>query len=313
MDAAKGLHIAHLNIRSLINKSDVFKAQFKDTNLHILGLSETWLNDKLPNKLFALNNNFSLLRNDRNWPNIENNGPKRGGGVALYISNSLKYSENDFSHWNTSTIDIESQWITIKPPHSKTMLIGNIYRPPQGKIEKFTQVLESYFNEIDLSKFEIFLMGDMNIDLLDKKSDASKKLINLIKPFGLCQLIREPTRYSKEKNSLLDVFITNSNFIFDSGVCDVNLSDHEMILLTRKKIKTPKLKCSFIGRSYRHYSKEEFQTKIRNANWIEYNLKNTVFEKWREIMKIIYEIIDVMCPLKTFNIKQTKEPWITAL
>ena len=179
-------------------------------------------------------------------------------------------------------------------------------------MEKFTQVLEGYFNEIDLSKFEIFLMGDMNIDLLDKRSDTSKKLINLIKPFGLSQLIKEPTRYSKDKNSLLDVFITNSNFILDSGVCDVNLSDHEMILLTRKKIKTSKLKCSFIGRSYRHYTKGEFQNKIRNANWIEYNLKNTVLEKWQEMMKIIYEIIDVMCPLKTFNIKQTKEPWITA-
>ena len=64
--------------------------------------------------------------------------------------------------------------------------------PPQGNIEKFTQFLKSNVNEIDLSKYEIILMGDMNIDLLDKNNDAGKKLMNLIKPFGLCQLIKKP-------------------------------------------------------------------------------------------------------------------------
>ena len=126
IDAAKGLHVAHLNIRSLMNKWDVFKAQFENTNLQILGLSETWLNDKLPNNLFEPSNDFTLILNDRKWSNTDNIGPKRGGGVALCINNNLNYSENEFSKLNTSIIDIESQWITIRPPHSKTMLIGNI-------------------------------------------------------------------------------------------------------------------------------------------------------------------------------------------
>ena len=312
IDAAKGMHIAHLNIRSLANKWEVFKAQFVDKNLHVLGLSETWLNYKLPNNLFNLSNDFTMLRNDRNWSDDGKLEPKKGGGVALYVKSSLNYSETDFSEWNTSTIDIESQWITIKPPNAKTILIGNIYRPPQGNVDRFIQVLDNYFNSIDLSKYEMFLMGDMNIDMLDKNNEAGKKLMNSIKPFGFCQLIKEPTRYSPIKNSLLDIFITNSNFIYKSDICNINLSDHQMILVTRKKIKHPKQKCSFIGRSYRNYNKEEFQDTIQNADWTKYDGEKTVGGKWQEMLNIFYNAIENMCPVKKFNINQIKEPWITA-
>ena len=64
---AKGIHLAHLNIRSLPNKWEVFKTQFMSSNLHILGVSETWLNDKLPSEMFKLSNEYSLIRNYRKW------------------------------------------------------------------------------------------------------------------------------------------------------------------------------------------------------------------------------------------------------
>ena len=80
-------------------------------------------------------------------------------------------------------------------------------------------------------------MGDVNINFMDKQHITTKKMISLIKPYGLNQIIKDPTRYSKSKNSLLDVFITNSNDIQISGVCDINISDHQMILLPKKRLK----------------------------------------------------------------------------
>ena len=65
IEMAKGMHIAHLKVSSLVNKWEVFKTQFMSSNLHSLGLSETWLNAKLPNELFELPNEFTLVRNDR--------------------------------------------------------------------------------------------------------------------------------------------------------------------------------------------------------------------------------------------------------
>ena len=160
---------------------------------------------------------------------------------------------------NTNNKNIESQWVSIKQPNSRTILIGNVYRPPQGNIETFIQVLEDILTSIDLSKIELFILGDFNIDILEKKNPNTKKLLELIKTFGLRQLIKTPTRYSKDKNSLIDVIITNSDFISSSGVCDVNLSDHQMIIATRKKARAKKQKCNSNGRSYRNYNKQTFQ------------------------------------------------------
>ena len=89
-------------------------------------------------------------------------------------------------------------------------------------------------------------------------------------------------------------------------------SDHQMILITRKKVKTPKKKCTFVGRSYRDYNKDDFQTSIVNADWNAYNNENTVEGKWKQLIKSIRDIIDNSGSLKTFKIKQQKEPWITA-
>ena len=85
-----------------------------------------------------------------------------------------------------------------------------------------------------------------------------------------------------------------------------------MILVTRKKVKIPKKKCSFVGRSYRNYNKDEFQEQICNADWSHYNRETTVENKWHEMLQIIQSKIDISCPLRTIRIKQMKEPWITA-
>ena len=67
-----------------------------------------------------------------------------------------------------------------------------MYRPPQGDIDSFIQHLENVFDNIDLDNIELFIMGDLNVDFLDKKDPKCKKLIELIKPLGLRQVIKNP-------------------------------------------------------------------------------------------------------------------------
>ena len=52
-------------------------------------------------------------------------------------------------------------------------------------------------------------MGDKNIDMLAKQCEAYRKFTTLIKPIGLCQLIKNPTKFSAIRNSLLDICITD--------------------------------------------------------------------------------------------------------
>ena len=296
----KGMHVAHLNVRSMVNKWDIIKANFLDSGIHVLTLSETWLHTLLPDNLFNLGNNFTLARNDRTWNDSQDNTlpPKKGAGTCMYLSNKLDFSTSTFDYLNSSTIDLESQWVSIIQKPNKTILLGNLYRPPQGDINTCIDLLENKLSDIDLSRVEVMVMGDLNIDLLDKHNNLAKELVNRMKQVGLCQLIKDPTRYSQNKDSCLDLFFTNSDIIAKSGVCNTNISDHQMILLTRKKSKFLKQKCNFTGRSYRNYNKELFQDRIRNADWTFLNADNDIQDQWNTWLDIIKSELDIMCPLK---------------
>ena len=308
---SKGMHMAHLNIRSLSSKWENFKANFMNKNIHVLGLSETWLNDRLPNKMFDLSSDYLFYRNDRNWKENNSNVIKKGGGVGLYVNKNLHSSDINFKRFNCSNKYIECQWVSMKQNHNKLILIGNLYRPPQGDVDVFTQYIENVLDEIELDSIELFLMGDYNIDFLDKKDPKSKKLLDMIEPLGLRQLIKEPTRLTLDRNSCLDLFITNCDNICKVGVSTINISDHLPILLTRKRIKSLERKCNFTGRSYRNYEKDMFQQLVIDANWNAFDTSTTVAKKWKCLLDIIRGNIDRMCPLKVFKIKQEKEPWIS--
>ena len=147
----RGLHMAHWNARSIVNKWDNIKANFANGDIHMLSFSETWLQRNLPDNLFNLGSDYTLIRLDRGWndSNDPNAVPKKGGGLCTFIKNSLEFSETAFDHMNISNNNIEIQWISINQKPNKTILIGNCYRPPQGKkpIEQKNQL-----EQIDLDK-----------------------------------------------------------------------------------------------------------------------------------------------------------------
>ena len=77
----KGVHLAHLNIRSLWNKIDVLRQTIKDSCIDMISLSETWLTSPLNTNQIDIPG-YTCIRYDRTW--IENNIVKKGGGVCCY-------------------------------------------------------------------------------------------------------------------------------------------------------------------------------------------------------------------------------------
>ena len=101
---------------------------------------------------------------------------------------------------------MEAQWVSIAQKTNKTILIGNLYRPPQGNASDCIELLEDILSNIDLDKTKIILMGDLNLDTLDKNNMAAKEIVATLKQMGFRQLIKDPTRYSFNKNCCLDLF-----------------------------------------------------------------------------------------------------------
>ena len=232
----KGFHLMHQNIRSLFckNKFDMFKQQMSLADISVICLSETWLKKGLPSNVINIPN-YSITRLDRSWE--ENGNVKKGGGLCMYINKNINFSDTNLSELNLSSVDIEIQWITIKLPKIREIVIGNVYRPPQGDHKPFYKHINHCLDRLN-SKYErdIFLMGDFNINLNKSSNKDSKDLINLFNSFGLRQMIKETTRYGN-KNSCIDLIFTNSHYISDSGTLNLNYSDHQAVYISRKKLK----------------------------------------------------------------------------
>ena len=44
----RGIHITHLNVRSLLNKIDGFRIFLENSNITVATLSETWISEEMP-------------------------------------------------------------------------------------------------------------------------------------------------------------------------------------------------------------------------------------------------------------------------
>ena len=75
---------------------------------------------------------------------------------------------------------------------------------------------------------EIYVMGDFNINFLDQKNLNTKDIISTMKTFGFNPLINEFTRYCQDP-IFIDQIFSNSNYIAQSGILYLNLSDHAAI------------------------------------------------------------------------------------
>ena len=95
---------------------------------------------------------------------------------------------------------------------------------------------------------DVFVIGDFNIDYSNNRAVGKNYLKDLEMSTGLKQLIKEPIRYGTS-NTLIDLVFTNCDFVFESGVLDINLSDHEGIYLIRKKRKDHYKRIDKYGRS----------------------------------------------------------------
>ena len=84
----RGIHIAHINVRSLWPKIDSFRLLLDNSSLSVCGLSETWLHMNFPSELIHVDG-YSFSRLDRSWSEIHQSTPKKGGGMRLGAYSTL--------------------------------------------------------------------------------------------------------------------------------------------------------------------------------------------------------------------------------
>ena len=300
----------HGNIRSLFNKINQLKLYLIDSNISCLGLSETWLTESIPDNMLHIPG-YHLLRLDRKWNNPHGQ-TKKGGGVCFYINTNIKFSYQEFDNLNCSSKDIEIYHVLIEQPAIKKCILLNIYRPPQGNIDNFTEkILDNItFLNNKYPNAEIVMIGDFNLNVIDKNSDDARHVKWIEQATGLKQYIEGVTRYSNN-NSCIDLLFTNMINNFSVNILDLNISDHQFIHLNRAHVPKEKSKLEFTGRSYKNYNQVVFQNNLLEKDWNELYTNNDVNQAWNIMLTNIMITIDRMCPLKKYKIAKAKEPWVT--
>ena len=118
----------------------------------MLGINETKLGEGFPDHLVSIDG-FEIVRKDHD---------KLGGGVALYICDSVNFKVIDSLPANS----LELLCIEILPKASRSFCAVSFYQPPSSKVKKFSE-LQDVLPYLESSGREIILLSDTNCDILE--------------------------------------------------------------------------------------------------------------------------------------------------
>ena len=183
----------------------------------IVSITETWLN--ISDKHLASEVNipgYNMFLNCRET--------KRGGGVILYIKNTINAIEVN----KTNRSAYESVYVKIKI-NKKLLIIATIYRPPKTTLEN-DKLLYDEIETIVNTKTSI-ICGDFNLPHINWRlftsDNEGSRLIKLMKKLYLYQFVSEPTL----DNNILDIVLaTDLDLIYSCEVGEIlSNSDHKII------------------------------------------------------------------------------------
>ena len=216
----KGLKIGQWNVQSLYNKTEQMRQilDAEGNNIHILGITETWLNNSHSDSEIAIHG-YNLERRDRT--------ECHGGGVAVYVHESVTYARCP----DLESDAVEALVICVSFPHAKSMFIAMVYRPPSAPVAGYG-VLDDFMDRLCAQECELVLMGDINIDILNGMHTAPSAWQDIIDGHQLTQIVRDPTRVTEDTQTLIDhIYVSHPGNVKACKVSTIALRDHYPVCL----------------------------------------------------------------------------------
>jgi exonuclease III len=301
--------IIHINARSLSKNIEMLH-----TYLHLLhhqftvvAVTETW----------GTESNSDFLHLDGYTRFLKNRSNNRGGGVALFVKNSVpvkpRYDLDELKNESFEHIFVEAS-----DCNGGCMLIGSIYRPPAGDLEFFNNEFENFLHRITTKRVNCFLAGDFNINLLNRETNiATDHFINNLFSMSYLPLITKPTHFTSTTSTLIDNIFTNvpvNEAI--TGILVADISDHlPVFYISGRTIKncksTPLVKfCRKIDENRIIKFKEE----LAQTSWSVIDTSNDVNVSYDYFLQKLTALYNSHFPLekRTCNLyRNHNKPWIT--
>ena len=318
----ENITIAHLSARSIMNRNHfiLLKDVVRANKFDVLTVSETWLDSSVSNFEIEIPG-YSTFRLDRL--------DKVGAGVCAFVKHNLKVellSELSF----IGESGLHQLWLKVQAGNCKSFLICTAYRPPSTSTDCFDAIIiiiimtlfkcqmylartaligdtfqielefrvrnaefgDAVISAMSLSK-PIYILGDLNCNLLKSSDPASQTLLNFCTSFNLTQMIAEPTRVTKSSATLIDVILaSNKNLVRAAKVIPVSISDHDLVYAVLK-LKRQRTKPTFITtRSFKKYQHEAFLRDISPIPWSVVDFFDEVNDSLHAFNLLFNEVLD---------------------
>ena len=300
--------VVHYNIDSICAEGRLEQLNIvcKTMNLDCLIITESKLDESVPNSQIKIENFHEPIRRDRN---------RHGGGCLIYLSEKLVFKQ--MSRFQSDKY--EHIWVDVKA-NDKTYSINALYRPStdntNDKYEEFLNETEKILININKHKADVSIIAsDLNFGntyckavILEPKplDDSAPELFS---SYGMTQLIDIPTRVREHTISLIDLFFVScSDNVKAHGTLPA-IADHDGIFASFHYIKTKaKLRTKLV------YDYENVDQKCLIKYLNEYDFETEVLSKpvpeQAEIFsKILIKAREKYIPSKEITIRPDDQPW----
>ena len=255
-----------------------------DTNIDIICISETKLDDSFPDSNFLIPGYSSPFRLDVS---------STSGGILVFIKETVPSKL-------LKKIDIPSNLqilpIEINLRKSKWLILP-IYKPPSITenyfLEHMNRIIEYYSSEYD----NILTLGDFNMEISSNNMDFFMKTHNLR------SLLNKPTCYKSKKGRCIDLILTNRNRSFKfTNAFETGLSDHHLMIYTMFRTTFEKVKP--IDIRYRTFKKFD-NNKV--ANHLQDTMSN--INHFDQFELSLLNILNTHAPIKTKKLRSNTKPF----
>ena len=148
----RGLHFIHLNINSLLPKTDELKEIVKISNPTVIGIAETKFDNSIGDSEISIHG-YCDIRHDRN---------RKDGDVICYATNKVCYNTK-----NCISNEIENIFVELLIPKTKPITVGIIvYKPPDQT--RFLEILLNSLNSLNILSEEFLEYLNINLSELFK-------------------------------------------------------------------------------------------------------------------------------------------------
>ena len=197
------LSIVHLNIQSLYPKLDILEVEMQYYDIVVY--TETWLTQNRKNEDIMIPNFDAPYRKDPE--------DRVGGGIAIYIKSGISM------HKLTSLIDseVEGLCVEVKIRNRKFLLLG-IYIPPNSGVEYWNSIERTFENLNSSPVNDLVILGDFNCNM--QTINLPNRTHNLILSYDLCQLVDEPTHFTEQSPTIINLALVNdpANVLFSDVI-----------------------------------------------------------------------------------------------